>query len=293
MEALRKKAKELLASGAVKVVIGYGPGSTPDRSRPLFARTPADADKLILTDACVQNLATYLTKLEVKALGKPAVVCQRAGLRTLLQYAAENQLADESFIALAVTGGNNASAPGAAAGSGASATSAAKQAGAGEVKELPKLAAIEEHLATQPRGISEQDRAEIAKIDAMSREERWAFWQAEMARCIKCYACRAACPLCYCSRCVTDNNQPQWVPVASEPFGNLEWNIVRAMHLAGRCIDCGSCAAACPQNIRIDLLNHVLAASAQEQFAAEPGYTVRKEYALASFKPDDKEDFIR
>src|SRR5512140_1740911 len=114
MEALRKKAKELLASGAVKVVIGYGPGSAPDRTRPLFARTPADADKLILTDACLQNLATYLLKPEVKALGKPAVVCQRAGLRALLQYAAENQLADESFIALAIIGSETGAKSGAA-----------------------------------------------------------------------------------------------------------------------------------------------------------------------------------
>ena len=65
------------------------------------------------------------------------------------------------------------------------------------------------------------------------------------------------------------------------------------MHLAGRCIDCGSCAAACPEGIRIDLLNHVLAQAAMDEFAAEAGYSTRKEYALSSFKPDDKEDFIR
>ena len=81
--------------------------------------------------------------------------------------------------------------------------------------------------------------------------------------------------------------------MASDSFGNLEWNMVRAMHLAGRCIDCGSCAAACPESIRIDLLNHVLAQAAMDEFAAEPGYSTRKEYALSSFKPDDKEDFIR
>jgi formate dehydrogenase (coenzyme F420) beta subunit len=127
----------------------------------------------------------------------------------------------------------------------------------------------------------------------MPREERWQFWHAEMSRCLKCYACRAACPLCYCTKCITENNQPQWVPVASDAFGNLEWNVVRAMHLAGRCIDCGSCAAACPEGIRIDLLNHVLAQAAMDEFAAEPGYSTRKEYALSSFKPDDKEDFIQ
>ena len=189
MEALRKKAKELLESGAVKVVIGYGVGTTPDRTRPLFAGTAKDAEQLIVTDRCVQNLATYLLKPEVKALGKPAIVAQKPALRTILQYAAENQIADDSFIALTVTD-------------------------KGELKELPKLAAIEEYVATLPRGISAKDREEIAKISAMPREERWQFWQAEMSRCLKCYACRAACPLCYCTKCITENK-----PAAVGPGG--------------------------------------------------------------------------
>jgi formate dehydrogenase (coenzyme F420) beta subunit len=119
MDALRKKAKELLESGAVKVVIGYGPGTTANYVRPVFVRTAKEAEQLILNDHCVQNLATYLLKPEVKALGKPAIVAPKPALRTILQYAAENQIADDSFVALTVTDG-------------------------GELKELPKLAAIEE-----------------------------------------------------------------------------------------------------------------------------------------------------
>jgi formate dehydrogenase subunit beta len=124
-------------------------------------------------------------------------------------------------------------------------------------------------------------------------EERWAFWSAELARCVKCYACRAVCPLCYCARCITDVNRPQWLPVSSDPAGNLEWNVVRAMHLAGRCIDCGSCAAACPEGLRIDLLHRALARETSVHFGAEPGYSTRKDYALSAYKPDDKEEFIR
>jgi ferredoxin len=272
MDALRAKAKTLLESGAVKVVIGYAAGSTPERVRPVFVRTAADAQQLVwplaAENAGAQNLATYVLKPEVKALGKAAVVASKPALKTLLQYAAENQLPDESFVALAVGDG-------------------------GAVRELSKLAELEEVVATLPHGIAAKDAAEIARLDAMSREERWKFWYAELSRCIKCYACRAACPLCYCTKCITETNQPQWVPVSSDAFGNLEWNVVRAMHLAGRCIDCGSCATACPENIRIDLLNHVLATEALQQFGAEAGLSTRKEYALSSFKPDDKEEFIR
>ena len=268
MEELRKKAAALLESGAVKVVIGYAAGFVAGRSRPFFARNAERCGRLIYDEHCRQNLAVYLLKPEVNALGKAAVVARPATLRTMLQYAVENQIADESAIALAVDAG-------------------------GGVVELPKFAAIEEHLASLPRGLSAEEQQDVARISGMSQSERWGFWAAEFARCVKCYACRAACPLCYCSRCITDCNQPQWIPAASTELGNLEWNVVRAMHLAGRCINCGSCADACPQHIRIDLLNHVLAQEAMSQFGAESGYSTRREYALSVFKPDDKEEFIR
>ena len=268
MEALRKKAAELLQSGAVKVVIGYAAGSDPHRVRALFVRRPEQAAQLIFNEHCVQNLATYLLKPEVKALGKVAIVARTGALRTMLQYAMENQIVDEAALALAVSDD-------------------------GQLAELPTFAAIEEYVAKLPRGLSPEKQQELARLEQMPREERWAFWKNEMARCMKCYACRAACPLCYCSRCIVDVNQPQWIPVASDPLGNLEWNVVRAMHLAGRCIECGSCADACPEDIRIDLLNQVLAQETMAQFGAEAGYSTRREYALSAFKPDDKEEFIR
>jgi formate dehydrogenase (coenzyme F420) beta subunit len=269
MEALRSKARELLEKGTVQVVIGQAAGSVKDRARPLFARKPEQVQHLIPGNGHGQNPAVYLLKPEVKALGKAALVANAAALRALLQYAVESQIVDGAVIALVPTNDGK------------------------EVRELATFAAIEEYLASTPRGLTPAEQQDIDRIAKMSREERWSFWRGEVARCIKCYACRGACPLCYCNRCVVDCNQPQWVPVASDALGNLEWNAIRAMHLAGRCINCGSCAEACPEGIRIDLLNHVLAQEAMAQFAAEPGYSTRKEYALSVYKPDDKEDFIR
>ncbi len=268
MDTLRKVAAARLAAGEIKIVIGYEAGSDATRVRPAFIDGPEAADRLIFDDRCRQNLAVYLLKPEVKAVGKAAVVCRPATLRTLLQYAVEKQIDTAAVLALAV---------------GAD----------GSVTELADLAAVEAHLAQQPRGLSAEEQAEIDRLDAMPLAERWQWWSREFERCFKCYACRAACPLCYCTRCITDVNQPQWIPVASDPLGNLEWNVARAMHLAGRCVDCGSCAQACPQNIRIDLLNRVLAREALASFGAEAGVSTRKDYALAAFKPDDREEFIR
>ena len=38
----------------------------------------------------------------------------------------------------------------------------------------------------------------IAFLEALPADQRWRFWQQEFGRCIRCYACRGACSLCYC-----------------------------------------------------------------------------------------------
>ncbi len=53
----------LLAEGAVKVVIGYG------ERGPLLATRPEDADLLVWNNRSTANLAMYLKRKEVKALG--------------------------------------------------------------------------------------------------------------------------------------------------------------------------------------------------------------------------------
>ena len=54
-----------------------------------------------------------------------------------------------------------------------------------------------------PRG----DRfAGVRELEALTPAERFAFWQAELSKCIRCNACRNACPACSCRKCVFDND---------------------------------------------------------------------------------------
>ena len=264
MEALQKKAEELLAQGAVKAVLGYEPG-TSGRRRPLVARTAEQARRLVFDDACGQNLARYLTRPEVRRLGRLAVVARPEVLRSILQLAAERQLQEGEVLALAVT--------------------------AEGVQELPSFQAIEAYLA--PAELSPEDRRRIEELAAMTPAERWAFWQSELARCVKCYACRNSCPMCYCGHCTMDCNRPQWVPVPSHALGNLEYHMVRAMHLAGRCVTCGACGRACPAGIPVHLLTGFAQESVRRQFGQAAGTSAAPDYALSVFRPDDSESFIR
>jgi ferredoxin len=267
MEELRKKALELLQSGAVKVVIGYEKGSG-DHGRPCFVRKPEDTGKLICDDSCLDNLAVYLHKPEVKKLGKPAIVAKLPVMRAILQLALENQIADGDIVVLGI---------------GAD----------GKLLELPDLKAVEDYVKTCNLELTAEQKALLEKLEKMSAEERWAFWQEQFKKCIKCYACRAGCPLCYCNRCIAECNQPQWIPVPPHDLGNFEWHIHRSMCMNGRCVNCGDCERGCPVGIPLTLLYMKMAESVAKNFGVRAGTAAKGDYPMSTFKPDDKENFIR
>ena len=266
MKELIQKAASLLESNTVQVIIGYGKGSV-DRTRAIFIIHAADCEQLIFDSRCIQNLAVYLTKAEIKKMGKPAIVAPIPVLRSILQLAAENQIVDGNVVVLGVSPES-------------------------ELIEFESLAAIETYLSTKQIAIEEKYRATIESIKVLPVSERFAFWVKELELCFKCYACRSACPLCYCTRCTVESNQPQWISVASHPLGNLEWHVMRAMHLAGRCTDCEACYNACPMGIPINLLTKSMLQDVSDNFGTY-GPSLSKDNTLSSFKPDDKESFIR
>lgn len=278
IDNLKNKATKLLNDDQVKMVIGYGRGTTAQLRRPIFIKSADQLDALVLDGRCEDNLAVYLTRPElIGDDGKIAIFVNPAGIRTINVLAAENQIDPQRVILLAFE------------------PETAGQADA-VIKELPgsSLNDFTELLAkiksTPPVNDDRADK--IAELEAMSAEQRFEFWRQHFANCIKCYACRAACPMCYCRRCVADQNQPQWLCTSAHELGNFEWNVVRAFHLAGRCVECGNCQRACPVDIPLMLLNRRLAREAREAFDYCAGISADQPPALASFKQDDPENFI-
>jgi ferredoxin len=81
--------------------------------------------------------------------------------------------------------------------------------------------------------------------------------------------------------------------VPAHDLGNLEWNVMRAMHLAGRCVNCGDCSRACPAGIPLHLLNQKLIKEVAAAFGFCSGMAAKADNAMSTFKPNDPEDFIR
>lgn len=279
IEQLRSKAKELLETKAVAVVIGYGEGSVPGATRPVFIVRPEDVGKLIWNARCANNLTRYLTRKEVLRLGKPAVVVKGCDAKAAVALAQESQVPRENVILLGVV------CPGLERPAG-------DQCRQCEVNTPPGCDFVfGEKIENQPDPA--QAFLDVAEIEKLAPEERRRFWAEEFERCIRCYACRNVCPLCYCERCVADMNQPQWIETSAHERGNFAWNIVRALHLAGRCIGCGACERACPMGIPLMRLNRKLAKVVLEKFGYRSGSDPKARPAMASFKPEDPNDIFR
>jgi formate dehydrogenase (coenzyme F420) beta subunit len=281
LDELRQTCRRLLQEGTVQAVIGYGQAAPGDRVGPVFITRPEDVDQLVWNDQCFANLTKYLSRKEVLSLGKIAICVKGCDRRALLVLEKESQIdrAQITVIGLACDG-------------------------VGQPR-LPKCESCERHLPQgaditigQPTTADEPVAAEhrYAEIEAFLQktpEERMAYWQAELSRCVKCYACRQVCPMCYCRQCIVDKNRPVVISTSATLKGNFAWHITRAFHLAGRCIGCDECTRVCPAGIDLRLLNLALAKAAEEQFQYRAGDDPEAEPIIGSYSQQDHEEFIR
>ncbi|MDR2761850.1 MAG: 4Fe-4S dicluster domain-containing protein [Planctomycetaceae bacterium] len=296
---LQQKAKELLTDKTVDVIIGYGsPASQPSL---VLITDPADTDQLIWNDRCTQNLAVYLRRKEVRTMGKAAIVVKGCDAKSLVVLEAENQIDRNSMVVIGMEccGVKAVEFP---APSNDSATRAESNSNlklsakclSCEVTKPLNCDVVIEQVENSPVQFDLSKRYErLEKLTSMTTDERLKYWENEFSRCIKCYACRQSCPLCYCEVCVVDKNRPVRIDVSATLRGNFAWNILRAFHLAGRCVGCSACSEACPAGIDLDLLNLSLAKAAEENFNHKAGLDRSTNLLIGTFSPEDHEEFIR
>jgi ferredoxin len=101
-----------------------------------------------------------------------------------------------------------------------------------------------------PEGAQAEAEAVMTLLEGMTLDQRLGFWKGHMERCIRCYACRNACPMCVCrDHCVADSRDPHWMTQDDTSAQKLFFQLIHAMHLAGRCVACGECGRSCPVGI--------------------------------------------
>jgi coenzyme F420-reducing hydrogenase delta subunit/ferredoxin len=268
-EVIRQKARELLANDQVSCVIGYEV-SRRGRTRPVFVYTLEETERLVWNPDCTNNLTSYLpAKLRpVKGKEPPkpvAVVVKPCDSKAINVMVAENLYRRDQVHALGVACDGIRDPDG---------NLQTRCVTCQEAVPIVCDTLISGTTSSFIPRLSSYAREEIGELQDATPAERMEFWLEQFDRCIRCYACRQACPMCNCPVCLYERDDSTFIGLGIGLNEKRTFHLGRAYHLAGRCVGCNECERACPMNIPIGLLNQKLAEEIEAAFDHRAGITV-------------------
>ena len=309
-DKLIARAKELLAEGKVQKVVGWKKGLFDEDITPGVFTSAEELDKdFVFNKYCKANLSKYLVKItkdieiqksttrmnntmakqrDPNAQDKPIpqavvlVFLKPNDSYSFTQLLKENRITRDDVYAIGVPCQDTLDG-----GDVCETCVGKKHVSCDELIGVDQAA--EENLQPNTKRMEE-----VAKLEAMTSQERYEFWQNQFSRCIRCNACRNVCPACTCEKCVFDNNNLYTSQkVAQTSFEEDLFHIVRAWHVAGRCTDCGECSRVCPQNIPLYLLNRKFIKDINEIYGEyQAGSDMETKPAMLRFQENDPETTI-
>ncbi|MFP5213863.1 MAG: 4Fe-4S dicluster domain-containing protein [Acidobacteriota bacterium] len=299
----------------LETVIGWGAGFDPLRATPVFVKTAEDVEKLMVNPFCVQNLSNFLVKApatpppEGKKIGIFAKACDSKSLVALIQ---EKFIERGQIHVFGVPCRGTVDWRRVMKNLPARIVKSAKvegeklivetNGGTSELKledvllrkclrcarSTPVISDTTVGEPVEPRATTDAVYREVEALDAKPLEERLAFWQKELGKCIRCYACRNACSLCVCQdRCIAETREPRWLSQYMGLSDKFLFHFIHAIHLAGRCTECGECERVCPMEIPVTLMKEKLNKIMKELMDYEAGIDPEAVPPLLTFNPSE------
>ena len=307
VKRLKETIIEVLPS--VDAAIAYGAGFDPLHIEPCFIKDAGQIEDLILNPLCEHNLAAYLPSQK----GRTAVVVKGCDSRSVVQLLQEGLIERERIVIIGVPCRGVVSVKKVMAAVDHEPVLSVGFEDGSLVVTTPrgqKKLALEEIspdkcrtcqyptpliydlLVDEPINADKPPEAvyeDIRSLEEDSLDGRKAYWEKETGRCIRCYACRNACPLCVCREsCIAETRDPHWMSQKSTAPEKMMFHLVHALHLAGRCTECGECERACPMGIPLGKLKKKINKDLKDLFGYVAGISAEDKPPLSTFRVDEE-----
>ncbi|TFG22248.1 MAG: 4Fe-4S ferredoxin [Promethearchaeota archaeon] len=320
-KSIRDIARDLLKNKEVDVIIGYTEGTVPLSTSPIIIRDEKDVDKLVWNNFCYINLAKYLAPRMPQLVDpekgelKVGIVTKGCVGRALIQLAIEKQinLDNVKIIGIPCNGIVNR-------------RRIEKEIGE---KEILEVSVSEDNIIVKGKNFEESfpfseyinelckqckiksppkvdscvgecgeyesvfdEFNDVKEFESKTPDEKWEYINDLLSTCTRCYACREACPMCYCNLCFVDQNKPIWFGKTTDQTEILMFHLIRAMHMAGRCVACGACSSVCPVGIDLNLITRKLEQMVKERYNFTSGIDIDKFPPMMDFEMEDEQEFM-
>jgi ferredoxin len=315
----------------VDLFIGYETGTIAPRTRPCFitakdvAADPAATDRLVWGSTCSNNLAGFVQRYFENVPGRrkkreepyPRVgmVVKGCDMRSLVALTKERQALRGSMVLIGVPCRGMIDL-----------RELASRVGGREVRELretgdevlavavdgvetrisreeivqsackdcrfPRPDGVDHPIVGEARTPGDGGEAWLAEIEGLSSAERWERFRSEMAKCIRCNACRQACPTCWCKECFAEHTDMKWIGVGTDLSDAMAFHLIRVFHQAGRCTQCDACVRACPMGVDLRPYTRKIAKDVRELFGYVTDFATDALPPLTTFTMEDSDGFI-